>query len=142
MMLEVEVENLSGWRVDEPAAADALRTTLAAEGVDEGEVGVIFVDEQRIAELNATYRGKPAATDVLSFPIDGTEQVPAGLPRQLGDLVVCPAVASAEGTPIATLLVHGALHLVGYDHEQDDGEMLARQQQLLGKVAAVVADPA
>ena len=141
-MLEVEVENLSGWRVDEPAAADALRTTLAAEGVDEGEVGVIFVDEQRIAELNATYRGKPSATDVLSFPIDGTEQVPDGLPRQLGDLVVCPAVATAEGTPIATLLVHGALHLVGYDHEADDGEMLARQRVLLEEVGPVVADPA
>jgi probable rRNA maturation factor len=142
VMLEVEVENLSGWRVDEPAAADAMRTALAAEGVSDGEVGVIFVDERRIAELNATYRGKQAATDVLSFPIDGAEPVPEGLPRQLGDLVVCPAVASAEGTPIATLLVHGALHLVGYDHEQDGGEMLARQQQLLGEVAPVVADPA
>jgi probable rRNA maturation factor len=105
-------------------------------------VGVIFVDEQRIAELNATYRGKPAATDVLSFPIDGADAVPDGLPRQLGDLVVCPAVASAEGTPIATLLVHGALHLVGYDHETDDGSMLRRQEQLVREVAPVVADPA
>jgi ssRNA-specific RNase YbeY (16S rRNA maturation enzyme) len=56
--------------------------------------------------------------------------------------VVCPAVASAEGTPIATLLVHGTLHLVGYDHETDDGAMLARQNELLSEVAPVVADPA
>ncbi|HEV8154431.1 MAG TPA: rRNA maturation RNase YbeY [Gaiellales bacterium] len=141
-MVEVEIENHSGWRVDEPAAAAAVRSALAAEGVQSGEVGVAFVDERRIAELNAEHRGKPSATDVLSFPIDGRALLPEGIPRQLGDLVVCPAVASAEGTPIATLLVHGALHLVGYDHETDDGAMLARQSELLSEVAPVVADPA
>jgi probable rRNA maturation factor len=141
-MVEVEIENHSGWRVDEPAAAEAVRSALAAEGVQSGEVGVAFVDEQRIAELNAEHRGKPSATDVLSFPIDGRALLPEGIPRQLGDLVVCPAVASAEGTPIATLLVHGALHLVGYDHETDDGAMLTRQNELLSEVAPVVADPA
>ncbi len=141
MTLEVEVENHTGWRIDEPAAAAAVRSTLAAEGVDAGDVGVIFVDESRIAELNGAYRGKPSPTDVLSFPMDGDELLPEGVPRQLGDLVVCPAVASAEGTPIATLLVHGALHLVGYDHEADDGAMLRRQDELVREVAPVVADP-
>jgi probable rRNA maturation factor len=141
-MVEVEIENHSGWRVDEPAAAEAVRSALAAEGVRSGEVGVAFVDERRIAELNAEHRGKPSATDVLSFPIDGRALLPEGVPRQLGDLVVCPAVASAEGTPIATLLVHGVLHLVGYDHEADGGAMLARQNELLSEVAPVVADPA
>jgi probable rRNA maturation factor len=141
-MVEVEIENDSGWRVDEPAAAAAVRSALAAEGVQSGEVGVAFVDERRIAELNAKHRGKPSATDVLSFPIDGRAPIPEGVPRQLGDLVVCPAVASAAGTPIATLLVHGALHLVGFDHETDGGAMLARQNELLSEVAPVVADPA
>jgi len=141
-MVEVEIENHSGWRVDEPAAAEAVRSALAAEGVQSGEVGVAFVDERRIAELNAEHRGKPAVTDVLSFPIDGRALLPDGVPRQLGDLVVCPAVASAEGTPIATLLVHGVLHLVGYDHEADGGAMLIRQDELLAEVAPVVADPA
>jgi probable rRNA maturation factor len=141
-MIEVEIENHSGWRVDEPAAAAVLRSALAAEGVESGEVGLEFVEERRIAELNAEHRGKPSATDVLSFPIDGRALLPEGVPRQLGDLVVCPAVASAEGTPIATLLVHGALHLVGYDHETDGGAMLARQNELLSEVAPVVADPA
>jgi probable rRNA maturation factor len=141
-MVEVEIENHSGWRVDEPAAAAAVRSALAAEGVQSGEVGVAFVDERRIAELNAEHRGKSSTTDVLSFPIDGRALLPEGIPRQLGDLVVCPAVAAAEGTPIATLLVHGALHLVGYDHETDDGAMLARQSELLSEVAPVVADPA
>jgi probable rRNA maturation factor len=141
-MVEVEIENHSGWRVDEPAAAAVVRSALAAEGVDSGEVGLAFVDERRIANLNAQHRGKPSATDVLSFPIDGRALLPEGVPRQLGDLVVCPAVASAEGTPIATLLVHGALHLVGYDHETDAGAMLVRQKELLSEVAPVVADPA
>jgi probable rRNA maturation factor len=141
-MVEVEIENHSGWRVDEPAAAAVVRSALAAEGVDSGEVGLAFVDERRIAELNAQHRGKPSATDVLSFPIDGRALLPEGVPRQLGDLVVCPAVASAEGTPIATLLVHGALHLVGYDHVTDGGAMLVRQKELLSEVAPVVADPA
>ena len=141
-MVEVEIENDSGWRVDEPAAAAAVRSALAAEGVDSGEVGLAFVDERRIAELNAEHRGKPSATDVLSFPIDGRALLPDGVPRQLGDLVVCPAVASAEGTPIATLLVHGVLHLVGYDHETGGGAMLVRQNELLSEVAPVVADPA
>jgi probable rRNA maturation factor len=142
MTLDVEVENHTSWRIDEPAAAEAVRSTLAAEGVDSGDVGVLFVDELRIAELNGAHRGKPSPTDVLSFPVDEDAELPAGIPRQLGDLVVCPAVASAEGTPIATLLVHGALHLVGYDHETDDGRMLDRQEQLLREVAPVVADPA
>jgi probable rRNA maturation factor len=141
-VIEVEIENHSGWRVDEPAAAAAVRSALAAEGVQSGEVGVAFVDERRIAELNAEHRGKPSPTDVLSFPIDGRTLIPEGVPRQLGDLVVCPAVASAEGTPIATLLVHGVLHLVGYDHETDGGAMLVRQNELLSEVAPVVADPA
>jgi probable rRNA maturation factor len=140
--VEVEIENHSGWRVDEPAAVAVLRSALAAEGVDSGEVGLEFVDERRIAELNGQHRGKPLATDVLSFPIDGRSLLPQGVPRQLGDLVVCPAVASAEGTPIATLLVHGVLHLVGYDHELDGGAMMLRQNELLSEVAPVVADPA
>jgi probable rRNA maturation factor len=142
MTLAVEVENHTGWRIDEPAAAAAVRSTLAAEGVDAGDVGVLFVDEARIAELNGAHRGKPSPTDVLSFPLDGGEELPAGVPRQLGDLVICPAVASAEGTELTTLLVHGALHLVGYDHETDDGRMLRRQAELVREVGPVVADPA
>ena len=64
------------------------------------------------------------------------------MPRQLGDVVICPAVAAAEGTPLEHLLVHGALHLVGYDHEADDGEMLARQEQIVEEIAPVAARPA
>jgi probable rRNA maturation factor len=139
--IEVEIDNRSGWKVDEPAVAAAVRCALAAEGVASGDVGVILLGEEEIRQLNEDHRGKPSATDVLSFPMDGREPLPDGVPRQLGDVVVCPAVARAEGTPLETLLVHGALHLVGYDHEADGGAMLARQAELLEEVEPVVADP-
>jgi probable rRNA maturation factor len=140
--IRVELANRSGWRVDERSAAAVLEAALAAEGVGDGEVGLALVGEAEMAELNGRHRGRKTATDVLSFPVDALDELPAGLPRQLGDLVVCPDVAEREGTPIATLLVHGALHLLGYDHESDDGRMLRRQAQLLEEVRPVAASAA
>lgn len=142
MSIRVELANRSGWRVDARAATAVLQATLAAEGIADGEVGLALVGAAEMAELNGRHRGRETATDVLSFPVDGLDELPAGLPRQLGDLVVCPEVADREGTPIATLLVHGALHLVGYDHESDDGRMLRRQAELLGEVRPVAASAA
>jgi probable rRNA maturation factor len=139
--LDVEVSNRSGWRLDPAAAAEVLRSALRAEGVDGGDVGLIVVEPLEMAALNADHRGKHEPTDVLSFPIDGREPVGAGVPRQLGDVVVCPAVAAGAGTPLSVLLVHGALHLVGWDHETDHGEMLARQAELTAMVAHVDATP-
>jgi probable rRNA maturation factor len=141
-VLEVEVIGDGGPQA--PSRAEVERVigiAFASAGVHEGHVAIEYVAAERIAALNEEFRGRPGPTDVLSFPMDGDEQLPEGVPRQLGDLVVCPAVATADGTPIATLLVHGALHLVGYDHETDDGAMLQRQEQLVREVAPVVADP-
>jgi probable rRNA maturation factor len=99
---------------------------IATAGVTDGHVAVAFVDADRIAELNAEYRGKEGPTDVLSFPIDEAEiEVPG--PRELGDIVICPQ----HTINIREAIVHGALHLVGMDHEVDDGEMLAIQAELL-----------
>jgi probable rRNA maturation factor len=140
--VDVEVSNRSGWRLDPEAAAEVLGAALRAEGVDAGDVGLIVVDPLEMARLNADHRGKHEPTDVLSFPIDGREPVGAGVPRQLGDVVVCPAVAAGDGTPLSVLLVHGALHLVGWDHETDEGEMLTRQAELTATVERVDATPA
>jgi probable rRNA maturation factor len=140
--VRVEVANRSGWRVDENATADVMRAALAGEGVTDGEVGVAFVPEEEMAALNLEHRAVDKPTDVLSFPLDLDDDLPPGLPRQLGDVVVCPQVADRDGTPVATLLVHGALHLVGYDHATDDGSMLARQDELLAGVVSVGAAPA
>jgi probable rRNA maturation factor len=83
------------------------------------------VDSDRIRELNRDYRGRDEPTDVLSFPVD--EAAPAAGPRELGDVIIC-----AEHTEDLTeAVVHGVLHLCGYDHETDSGEMLALQARVL-----------
>ena len=136
MTVSVEVRNRARIALDEKAAAAVLAAAFAAEGMDDGEVGLALVGRAEMARLNANHRGRPEATDVLSFPLDMREPLPDGVPRQLGDVVICPAYAKAQGTPIEHLLVHGALHLLGYDHDADDGEMLRRQDQIVEELAA------
>jgi probable rRNA maturation factor len=121
-VVDVEVSNLTRSRVDEEGAAELTRRVLAAEGLEEGEVGVQFVSPERIAELKREHLGVHEATDVLSFPIDGRDELPAGVPRQLGDVVLCPEVVGAGWR---APLVHGLLHLLGYDH---GAEMEARER--------------
>ncbi|MBA2262756.1 MAG: rRNA maturation RNase YbeY [Solirubrobacterales bacterium] len=99
---------------------------LASAGVQEGHVAISFVEPGDIAALNARHRAKEGATDVLSFPVDGAGPVVG--PRELGDIVICPP----HTEDLREAVVHGALHLVGMDHEADDGEMLALQAELLG----------
>jgi len=98
---------------------------LAAAGVDEGHLAVELVDEDRIRTLNREHRGRDRATDVLSFPVD--ERAPARGPRELGDVVICPE----HTQDLAEAVVHGVLHLCGYDHETDNGEMLALQDRIM-----------
>ncbi|HST54813.1 MAG TPA: rRNA maturation RNase YbeY [Solirubrobacteraceae bacterium] len=132
-MIEVEV---FGARLA-PAAptfeqiTDACVLSAAAAGVHDGHVAIEFVDAQRISALNAAHRGKPEPTDVLSFPIDGLD-TQADVPRELGDVVICPE----HTADLLEAIVHGVLHLLGMDHETDDGEMLRRQVDLLAQVQA------
>lgn len=109
----------------EPVAA-----ALAAAGVDDGHLAVEIVDADRIRALNREHRGKDAATDVLSFPID--ELGPAAGPRELGDVAICPELC--VDMTLNETVVHGVLHLCGFDHETDDGEMLALQAQILDQM--------
>jgi probable rRNA maturation factor len=131
MSLEVEVldAELAGGRDDLPHEPEIIRLVslaVATAGVTDGHVAVAFVDAARIAELNVEHRGKEGPTDVLSFPIDEAELDVPG-PRELGDVVICPQ----HTIDIREAIVHGALHLVGMDHEVDDGEMLCVQAELL-----------
>jgi probable rRNA maturation factor len=112
-VLSVEVANRSGVPVDEPAAVELACRVLRAEGVTDGELGLAFVGPDEIRELKRDHLGLDEATDVLSFPIDGREPLPEGVPRALGDVVVCPQVVGAEWR---APLTHGVLHLLGYDH--------------------------
>ncbi|MGH3104245.1 MAG: rRNA maturation RNase YbeY [Gaiellaceae bacterium] len=119
--MTVEVVNRSGAEVDERGAVELARAVLAAEGVHDGELGVAFVDQEEMRALKREHLGIDEPTDVLSFPLDGREDLPAGLPRQLGDAVLC---AQVVGEAWREPLVHGLLHLVGYDHGP---EMEARE---------------
>jgi probable rRNA maturation factor len=123
-MIEIEAVNRSGVAVDEEAAAALARDVLEAEGVPAGELGIAFVAEEEMRELKRAHLGVDEATDVLSFPIDGRDALPPGVPRALGDVVLCPQVVGADWR---RPLVHGLLHLLGYDHGD---EMDARERAL------------
>ncbi len=111
----------------DPAAVRCwAEAALEAAGIEEGHVAVELVDADTIRRLNREQRGIDRPTDVLSFPVD--EGGPAGGPRELGDVVACESYAD----DLAEVIVHGVLHLCGYDHETDDGEMLALQAEILG----------
>jgi probable rRNA maturation factor len=125
-LLEVEVIGDGGPGAPPPQKVERLiGLALASAGVHDGHVALEYVDAERIAELNATHRGKSGPTDVLSFPID--EAGAAAGPRELGDIVICPD----HTEDLREAVVHGALHLTGMDHETDQGEMLALQAELL-----------
>ena len=108
-----------------PGLRDAVSAALAAAGVGDGHLAIELVDPERIRELNREHRGKDAPTDVLAFPIDGTG--PTAGPRELGDVAICPEHCS----DVTEAAVHGVLHLCGYDHETDEGEMLVLQGRVL-----------
>jgi probable rRNA maturation factor len=119
-VIEVEVVNRSGKTVDEVAAVELAQSVLAGEGVAAGELGLAFVGPDESRALKREHLGIDEATDALAFPIDGLGALPDGMPRQLGDVVVCPDVVEDWRGP----LVHALLHLVGYDH---GSEMEARE---------------
>jgi probable rRNA maturation factor len=123
-MLTVEVDNRSGVEVDEGAAVELAGRVLRTEGIEDGELGLAFVAPEEIRELKREHLGIDEATDVLSFPIDGRDELPEGLPRALGDIVLCPQVV---GEAWRVPLTHGLLHLLGYDH----GEAMERREEEL-----------
>jgi probable rRNA maturation factor len=124
-VIEVELDNRSGVAADEAALADLCRRVLEVEGVGGGDLGLALVAPEEMRALKREHLGIDEATDVLSFPIDAREPLPDGLPRQLGDVILCPQVV---GDDWRAPLVHGLLHLLGYEHGD---EMSRRQDELL-----------
>jgi probable rRNA maturation factor len=145
----VEVRNDTRFAVDLDAVEALVRAVLKAEGVLDGELGVRFVGERRMRALNREYRAEDSVTDVLAFPLeDDDDRVRGGgeagaPPRMFGDVIVCmlraERQAGAAGLPLAVelalVLVHGVLHLLGYDHEIDAGAMAQRQAEVLEGVS-------
>jgi probable rRNA maturation factor len=126
-VIVVETQNRSGMEAAEAEAAELARLVLAAEGVESGELGLVFVAPDEIQELKREHLGIDEATDVLSFPLDRRDELPDGVPRALGDVVLCPAVV---GEAWRGPLVHGLLHLLGYEHGD---EMAAREEELAAR---------
>jgi probable rRNA maturation factor len=123
--MEIEV---IGAGEDEDAVRDAARAALAGAGVEDGHIAIELVDPGRIRALNREHRARDRPTDVLSFPVD--EQGAAAGPRELGDVVICPE----HTRELTEAVVHGVLHLCGYDHETDSGEMLALQDRVMARL--------
>ena len=121
-MIVVETANRSGVKVEEQAAEELAARVLGAEGVTEGELGIAWVSSDEMRMLKREHLGIDEATDVLSFPLDGRHELPAGEPRALGDVVLCPEIVGATWR---APLVHGLLHLLGYDH---GAEMTERER--------------
>lgn len=132
----IDVEARSDLDVDVAPLVDLLRRVCERLGVVRATVGLMIVTADEMAAINGEHRHKREPTDVLAFPVDGPEALGAwpadGPPPELGDIVICPDAAQE---PLGTLAVHGLLHLLGYDHEVDAGEMLALQDTLLTEVA-------
>jgi probable rRNA maturation factor len=126
--LEIEVIGIEGLALSGPTAVDVeelCALAFSSAGIADGHAAVQFVGEDRIRTLNREHRSIDAPTDVLSFGVD-EDGAPVG-PRELGDIVICPA----HTTDLREAILHGALHLTGMDHETDDGEMLALQAELM-----------
>jgi probable rRNA maturation factor len=126
----VAVSDRQDATVDTDVLVALARETLRAEGSRDVELSVSLVTEEEMADLHHRYLGEPGPTDVLAFPMDDGPL--------LGDVVICPAVAARHGSDLAgeirLLLVHGILHLLGYDHEeeQDRERMWERQEAYSG----------
>jgi probable rRNA maturation factor len=112
-MVSVEVDNRSGADVDAAEAVRLAQRVFEREGITEGELGLHFVAPDEIRALKRDHLDVDEATDVLAFPIDERGALPDGLPRQLGDAVLCPQVV---GDDWRAPLVHALLHLLGHDH--------------------------
>jgi probable rRNA maturation factor len=113
MTVTVELVNRSGEDVAADDAVALARLVLAEQGIEDGDLGIAFVDAEEMRTLKRDHLGIDEPTDVLSFPIDASEELRGGVPRQLGDVVLCPAVV---GEAWRRPLVHGLLHLLGHDH--------------------------
>jgi probable rRNA maturation factor len=143
MNLDISIDD-KDWRVVPDLRRLARTAVSAALPDDDVVIGLLFTSDARIAEINGQWRGKASATNVLSFPVSAATPVPEGEPRPLGDIALAYGVISREALEqkkpvshhVTHLIVHGVLHLLGYDHENDDeaGAMEAREIMILAEL--------
>ncbi len=141
--VHVQVKEDYAGRVDEDDLRKAIEDTLALEGVEAGEITLVITDEETVRDLNRTYRGVDASTDVLSFPLLEEEMTIHGAEMYLGDIVIAFPVAEWQAAEyghsvqeeLRLLAVHGTLHLLGYDHAtpEEEAVMWQKQEAVLGR---------
>lgn len=137
--IEIVVDNRSGSDFDEARLRALASSVLGQLGIGSGELGVALVSPGEIEALNRRHLKREGVTDVIAFPLDADEaETASGVPRLLGDVIICPDVAEEQAGPqgnsvdeeMCLLLVHGILHIAGFDHESDSGQMEKLQGQL------------
>lgn len=138
--VEILLEDRSGTNQERRRLVRTAERALKRLGYETGELGVSLVGEKEMEKLNGEYLGHAGATDVLSFPLDMDAADDIGeVPLLLGDIIICPEVAAMQAADhsvtieheLCLLLIHGILHIAGYDHEADAGEMDKKQAELL-----------
>ena len=146
MPIDLVVEGVAEAGLDPESVTRLVQAVLDDLGVEGPcSLSVSLVADDAIRALNREHRDLDEVTDVLSFPVDGLDPLPTGMERELGDVVISLAQArrqaAAEGVSeheeLTSLVVHGVLHLAGFDHEIDEGEMFARQDRLLASLPTV-----
>jgi probable rRNA maturation factor len=125
------ISNRQDAPLDEEGLRSLARAALRGEGIERAELSVSFVDTDEIAELHERFMDEPGPTDVLSFPLEDVDEDA----RLLGDVVIAPAEAARNNpadpaAELRLLLVHGILHLLGYDHEEDGARTRMWERQV------------
>jgi probable rRNA maturation factor len=143
---ELVLEGVAEAGLDPASVERLVQAVLDDLGVEGPcSLSVSLVDDDAIRRLNREHRGLDEVTDVLSFPVDGLDPLPPAMERELGDVVISLAQARrqavdegvSEHEELTSLVVHGVLHLAGFDHETDAGEMFERQDRLLDALPLV-----
>lgn len=146
----VEIRNLTQSEIDEALVKKAVEAVLKAEGAENGEVSIAFLGPGRMRKLNKTFRGKNKVTDVLAFaeekiPFEGFRIGRPEKVRGLGEIIICPRELKKNekrfkagfDQEMARVLIHGVLHLLGYDHEQTEEkakEMENKEEEYLKQI--------
>lgn len=142
-MNEYEINNEYGYE-NYDYLEEVIEETLRSEKVENSVFSIVFVDEGKIREINRDYRGKDSVTDVISFALEDVhDEFSVGL-RVLGDIFVCiprmkeqaKSYGHSEKRELSFLIVHGMLHLLGYDHmkKEDEEIMFQKQDDILERI--------
>ncbi len=129
----IEINNLTNFTVDKKFFLGVAKKVLKGENRERENISIAFVNSAEIKKLNKKYRKKNKPTDVLSFgEVLGFKSAsPVGLwPRDLAEVVICPEIVKKNGEKLEKMLVHGILHILGYDHEKSekDAEIMQEKQ--------------